>query len=405
MSLLGPEARKLMAIRNLTNDQLFKEYDNEIVLRLRNPRNLSDTRCMLERYRAFLDGSPPTSQQAKNFLARYANLKPRSLYRYLMMIKPFQKWYGDPILDLKIKIPHELPQYIRESDIDALIKRISTIRSAKNTVEADVLLVLVLRYAGLRREEASELKVGDISTAYLTVRKGKGEKDRNIPLSNQIKDRLHAYIKDKHPDDRIFPMIPASIGNKIRIFADKAGLPHLHTHSLRHRFATSLAEAGVDVVTIQYLLGHEHINTTQVYLAMRHGASEDAIAKMDKQNKKDRENGTGSSPNTLDVISQEEKRTFLTDEQIGPAPSKILETRGNLTITPAPRRSSDLTSEALVCHPFVFPILTNNIDIKSLELVCSDPKCGYLGIPGHIEHQFRRLRATLPVPSEPLFRA
>jgi site-specific recombinase XerD len=101
-----------------------------------------------------------------------------------MMIKPFMKWYGDPITDLRIKIPKSLPQYTAETDIDKVIDTIETKRSAKNTIERDVLLVLTSRYAGLRREELSNLRVKDITKSYLFVREGKGLKDRNIPLSS-----------------------------------------------------------------------------------------------------------------------------------------------------------------------------------------------------------------------------
>jgi site-specific recombinase XerD len=286
MALLGPEGRRQIIIRTLPNEELFRRYDTEIKLRLRNPRNLHDTRKMLGRFNEFLGNFPPTAQLAKDFLAQYTEHKPRTLYRYTMMIKPFMKWYGDPITDLKIKIPKSLPQYTNESDIDKVIRAIETKRSAKETIERDILLVLTARHAGLRREELSNLKVKDVTDSYLFVREGKGLKDRSIPLSDHLKNRLHLFINAKDSNSSIFNLTPASVSMKILFFARKAGTPGIHTHSLRHRFATSLNEAGVPLTTIQYLLGHENLNTTQAYLSMKEGAKEEAIEKMDQLSKK-----------------------------------------------------------------------------------------------------------------------
>jgi hypothetical protein len=114
--LLGRDGRCLLAIYNLPSAELFRLYDAEIALRLRNPRNPSDTRCMLSHFHEFLGEFPPTEQ-----LAKYANHKTRTLYRHFMMLKPFMKWYRDPTDDIKIRIPKSLAPTTREADVDALI--------------------------------------------------------------------------------------------------------------------------------------------------------------------------------------------------------------------------------------------------------------------------------------------
>ncbi len=88
----------------MTNEELFKLYDNELVLRLHNVKNLSDTRKMLIRFKEHLSGYPPSPELAKGFLAQYADRKPRTLYRYAQMLRVFMKWYGEPIDDLKASI-------------------------------------------------------------------------------------------------------------------------------------------------------------------------------------------------------------------------------------------------------------------------------------------------------------
>jgi hypothetical protein len=61
MTLLGPESRRQLIIRTLPNEELFRRYDTELKLRLRNPRNLHDTQVMLQRFRVFLGEMPPSA--------------------------------------------------------------------------------------------------------------------------------------------------------------------------------------------------------------------------------------------------------------------------------------------------------------------------------------------------------
>ncbi len=104
------------------------------------------------------------------------------------------------------------------------------------------------------------------------VKNGKGAKDRVIPLGSELVLRLHNFIRDMQPDERVFKLKPASITMKIKKFARAAGLADLHAHTLRHKFATDLLERGANLKVVQQLLGHENLATTEVYLnvAMKH---------------------------------------------------------------------------------------------------------------------------------------
>jgi len=95
--LLGPEARRRLELRSLSNEELFKKYDSEIALRLRNPQNMHDKHTMLQHFKDYIGEFPPTAQLTKSFLAHYSNHKPRTLYRYFMMIKPFMNLYTDEL--------------------------------------------------------------------------------------------------------------------------------------------------------------------------------------------------------------------------------------------------------------------------------------------------------------------
>jgi hypothetical protein len=97
------------------NPYLFASYDNELVLRLHNAKNLRDTRTILVHFEKHLGDNPPTAELAKSFLVRFADKQPRTLYRYFQMVKAFMKWYGDPIDDLRIKVPKSIPKYTDDS--------------------------------------------------------------------------------------------------------------------------------------------------------------------------------------------------------------------------------------------------------------------------------------------------
>ena len=113
-------------LRCMTNEGLFQLYDSDLVLRLHSPKNLSDTRKFLANFNQYLGNYPPSPDLAKSFLAQYSNRKPRTLYRYAQMLRMFMKWYGEPMDDLKVKIPKSLPPYTEDAQIEKLLHAIKT---------------------------------------------------------------------------------------------------------------------------------------------------------------------------------------------------------------------------------------------------------------------------------------
>jgi integrase/recombinase XerD len=269
-------------LRNQPNTELARLYDSELVLKLHNAKNLRDMRTVLSRFMSHLGAYPPSPELAKSFLAQYTNRKVRTLYRYTQMIRGFMKWYGEPIDDVKIKVPKTLPPYTEDSDIEKLLVVIPKKRSHKDCIERDQLIVLLAWRSGLRRAELANLIVRDIHGSSLIVRGGKGKKDRMIPLTQDVAARLHQFIKNKGPDERVFGLSPESLGMKVKQLAVKAGLSNLHTHTLRHKFATDVLESGTNVKVLQSLLGHENLNTTEVYLSLTDRELYAAAKRLDK---------------------------------------------------------------------------------------------------------------------------
>jgi site-specific recombinase XerD len=130
--------------------------------------------------------------------------------------------------------------------------------------------------AGLRLSETTHLKPLHIHSQRMLIRveQGKGRKDRYTLLSSQLLQELRQYWREYQPGEWLFPN-QARTGSMLKGTAQKifyaakrrAGLKRGHgIHTLRHCFATHLLEAGVDLRTIQVLMGHKSLNTTTLYL-------------------------------------------------------------------------------------------------------------------------------------------
>ena len=310
-------------LRRVTNMELFKLYDSDLVLRLHSPKNLSDTRKFLTRFKEYLGSYPPSPEIAKSFLAQYADRKPRTLYRYVQMLRMFMKWYGEPMDDLKVRIPKSLPPYTEDTQIEKLLHAIETKKTHKGKIVRDILLVELALKTGMRRGELASLEVRHIHEDFLIVREGKNKKDRVIPLSPPIALRLKNFVKGKKPNDKIFGLAAPSITMKIKAFARRAGIEDFHTHALRHKFATDLLEHGADIRSVQHLLGHENLSTTQVYLSVTDKRLRETVNLLDKVKHLDRtseDSEEGVQPKSekqpVIVVRTKEKLSWLNNTEI-----------------------------------------------------------------------------------------
>lgn len=139
-------------------------------------------------------------------------------------------------------------------------------------------MILTTYAAGLRLNEVIHLRVTDIDSARMTIRveQGKGGKDRYTVLSPHLLEALRAYWKVTRPATWLFPsarrprpMDPSALQRAYQTAKLRAGITKPGgIHGLRHAFATHLLEAGIDIHTIQRLLGHGHISTTTRYFQL-----------------------------------------------------------------------------------------------------------------------------------------
>ena len=169
-----------------------------------------------------------------------------------------------------IPFPHHeqrLPLILSKEEVERILTAPSHLKSRA--------LLMTVYSTGLRRTEVAHLRVRDVDSARMTITvQGKGKKDRVVMLSPVLLDTLRQYWRQTKPKHWLFPGEtldqPISGNDVFAVFHNavrRAGITkHVSPHSLRHSFATHLLESGVDLRTIQLLLGHRSLKTTARYL-------------------------------------------------------------------------------------------------------------------------------------------
>ena len=149
-------------LKNLPNDELFGQYDAELVLRHRSPEALKEPRRIIGHFRSFLGEYPPSVELAKSHLSQFVDRKPRTLERYAAELRTFMAWYGEK-LDFRVRPSKPLPEYTADEDVSRLLDTILRKSSHKKSMTRDCLVVEVAYGAGLRRAELANLRAGGIS--------------------------------------------------------------------------------------------------------------------------------------------------------------------------------------------------------------------------------------------------
>jgi len=194
----------------------------------------------------------------------------RGFYEYLIneedvrVINPVRKGYA-------LRLSKPLPRHLRDEEVDILFDEIKSFR--------DRAMFRVMLRCGLRVEEVSNLMLGDIYLKHrkLLVRNGKGGKGRVVYISDDAYRDLVEYLRVRQPSRKkeVFLVEKGTckgqaisvrgIQKRMEYYARKTGLK-LSCHQLRHTMATQLLNADMALVSIQDLLGHKRIRTTERYI-------------------------------------------------------------------------------------------------------------------------------------------
>jgi site-specific recombinase XerD len=206
-------------------------------------------------------------------------LKPKTINSHLDSIRGFYNYliYEERMrMDHPVKpgyaarVPEPLPKYLKDEEVNRFSAVIENLR--------DQAMFMIMLRCGLRVEEVANLTVRaiDLPRSQLMVLNGKGSKDRVVYISHDAAKALSAYLKTRASSRvrKLFlvekgsfkgrPISVRGIQKRMEYYAKKAGIK-ASCHQLRHTMATQLLNADADLVTIQDLLGHTRIRTTQRY--------------------------------------------------------------------------------------------------------------------------------------------
>ena len=200
--------------------------------------------------------------------ARPRKLAPATIGRKLAAVRAFLRHALGPErvpeTSFAPRRPRRLPDAPRTDDVDAALDGIDGDGPLGGRNRA---LVELVYSAGLRSQEAVDLDLGDVDFEQELVHvRGKGGKERVVPLGEEAAYRLSEYLRSARPqlargaEDALFL---SARGRRLDTSTLRRLVPH--PHRLRHAFATHLLEGGADLRTIQELLGHSSLSTTQMY--------------------------------------------------------------------------------------------------------------------------------------------
>jgi integrase/recombinase XerD len=274
----------------------IRGYQNYLQIEKSLSKNTVDGYCRdIKKLNNFFNGNDDKKkieevnyQDFQNYLSYLNDLKinARSQSRVISSMRSFFKFL---ILEKIIKenptellenpkIGKKLPEFLTIEEIELLVNQIDR---SKKEGERNLAIIEVLYGCGLRVTELIELKISEIywEDGFIRII-GKGNKERLVPLGkiaskhlkiylNEI--RVHQKVKDLFVD-HVFINKDGSKISRVMIFkivkklTEKAGIQkNISPHSLRHSFATHLVEGGADLRSVQEMLGHQSITTTEVY--------------------------------------------------------------------------------------------------------------------------------------------
>ncbi|MTI49214.1 MAG: recombinase XerC [Firmicutes bacterium] len=267
----------LISEKNVSNSTItsyetdFKVLKSFLVKNNVKPMLDSITTPILRRYISFL-------KVAKGYKTNTIRRKIHSLssfYKYLLEQEYIEK---NPMLPIHApKEEQKLPIYLTEQDIKLLLQAPSKYARFESHILRDTTLIKMLIFTGARRSEVLSMNWYDIDFGKqtITIRKGKGKKERIVPLHENLFSALWEYLQTRLPLSNQAIFI-SDLGNRMSVsnfqtlfkrYLKKSGLEDKRytIHKCRHSFASLLHQNGVDLLSIKELLGHEDLNSTKIY--------------------------------------------------------------------------------------------------------------------------------------------
>ena len=214
---------------------------------------------------------------------REGGLEPQSLARTLVTVRNLYKFlildghiHHDPTVNIETPRSWQtLPKFLTKEEINRLLEEpdVTTDEGLRDRAMTELLYA-----SGLRVSEMVSLRLSDVNIdAGLVTCLGKGSKERSVPVGSAAIEWIRRYLPARRrilkdaPQDRLFvtlrgaPVTRQMYWRRLVDYGERAKLGRITPHMLRHTFATHLLEHGADLRSVQMMLGHGDISTTQIY--------------------------------------------------------------------------------------------------------------------------------------------
>lgn len=254
-------------VDNYTSD--FKQFLNFLRVNGIQPKLNTVTTPIIRRYLAHL-------KTDKNYAVETIRRRVHCLSSYYKFLMEQEYIMKNPMFAIHApKSPETIPKYLSTEEIE-LLMQMPDKYSPDNSLRNKCILECFLM-TGLRRQELLDLDWDDIDFGekIITVRNGKGKKQRVIPFTEPLVSTLWKYLQTRLPLTN-HALFISSNGSRLtctpleqtfRLYMKKSGLDKkgYTIHTLRHTYASHLALSGASILAIQKLLGHSDLNSTQIY--------------------------------------------------------------------------------------------------------------------------------------------
>jgi integrase/recombinase XerD len=240
--------------------------------------------------------TPTDLRDYRSFLLTNKQASPATVNRHLAALRRFfryalaQGWVSeDPTLVVKgIQQVTVAPKALSKREVDKLLRA-----AKRHGGKRDRAILATLRHTGIRVGELTNLRLNDVAISErkgeLVVRSGKGSKYRVVPLNFDARRAIGAYqeVRPQVVDTHLFVgqrgagLTPRAVEKLVEKYARLAGLADVSPHTLRHTFGKHALDAGVDLVTVSRLLGHERLETTAIYTTPSAADFATAVAKLE----------------------------------------------------------------------------------------------------------------------------
>src|SRR4051795_399241 len=224
--------------------------------------------------------TPTDLREFRAYLLNVERRSPATINRRLASLRTFFQWAQAEGLCREIptdavkgiQSSPRAPKSLPKKDVDRLIREVE-----QSGNKRDLAMLQVLRHTGIRVGELTALRLADVTLGerkgQLVVRAGKGSKYRVVPLNVDARKAVSDYlaVRPKSTSDRLFlgrrseGWSPRAVEKTVLKYAHLAKLDDVSPHTLRHTFGKSALDAGVDLVTVSRLMGHERLETTAIY--------------------------------------------------------------------------------------------------------------------------------------------